>query len=161
MRQALGSDTVEVTDRHYRQIYGGSFGDSVLYRWAGNAHDPEAGPSSREGFPWSIILKIVSRRAELDSGTREARAYQSGLLADLPGGMAAPRCLAVEEQAGHELWMWLEEVTDHMGQPWPLARYRLAARHLGRFNGAYLAGRPLPADPWLSPRVLAGVGHAT
>ncbi len=46
--------------------------------------------------------------------------------------------------------MWLEELTDHIGQPWPLARYRLAARHLGRFNGAYLTGRPLPAAPWLS-----------
>ena len=150
VRKALDSETVAVTDWHYHQIYGGSFGDSVLYRWAGNAHDPDSGPSSRESFPWSIILKIVSRRAELDSGTREAQAYQSGLLADLPGGMAAPRCFAVEERAGHELWMWLEEVTDHIGHPWPLSRYRLAARHLGRFNGAYLAGRPLPADSWLS-----------
>ena len=169
MRQALGSDTVEVTDWEYHPI--GSYSDNLMYRWAGNARDqevggpqarvtttspvdrttgPEAGPVARERIPWSIILKIVFRSAELDSGTREARAYQSGLLADLPGGMAAPHCLAVEEQAGHELWIWLEELTDHVGQPWPLARYRLAARHLGRFNGAYLAGRPLPADPWLS-----------
>ena len=119
-----------------------------MYRWAGTVRDPGAGPSSGQEIPWSTILKIVSQRAEF--GPREARAYRSGLLADhLPGGMAAPRCLAVEEQAGYD-WIWLEELTDHVGQPWPLARYRLAARHLGRFNGAYLTGRPLPAGPWLS-----------
>ena len=146
VRQALGSDALEVTDWHYCPLYGGSYGDSALYRWTGKAHDPAA----TERIPWSIILKIVSRRAELDSGTREAQAYQSQLLADLPGGMAAPRCLAVEEWAGHLLWMWLEELTDHVGQPWPLYRYRLAARHLGRFNGAYLTDRPLPTEPWLS-----------
>ena len=146
VRKALDSETVAVTDWHYCPLYGGSYGDSALYRWAGKAHDPAA----TERIPWSIILKIVSRRAELDSGTREARAYQSGLLADLPGGMAAAHCLAVEERAGYLLWMWLEELTDYIGQPWPLSRYRLAARHLGRFNGAYLTGRPLPADPWLS-----------
>ncbi len=145
VRKALDSDTVEVTDWEYHPI--NSYSDNLMYRWAGKAHDPGAGPSSRDGIPWAIILKIVSQRAEF--GPREARAYQSGLLAALPGGMAAPRCLAVEEQAGYD-WMWLEELTDHVGQPWPLNRYRLAARHLGRFNGAYLTSRPLPTDPWLS-----------
>jgi hypothetical protein len=31
-----------------------------------------------------------------------------------------------------------------------LSRYGLAARHLGQFNGAFLAGQPLPAWSWLS-----------
>ena len=167
VRQALGSETVEVIDWQYGPIYS----DSLLYRWAGSARDQGAGgpaarktscspvdrttgpgtsPSLGESMPWSIILKLESRRAEFDAGTREALAYQSGLLADLPGGIVPPRCLAVEEQAGHELWIWLEEVTDDVGQPWPLAHYKLAARHLGQFNGAYLAGGPLPAEPWLS-----------
>ena len=166
VRKALDSETVAVTDWEYHPI--GSYSENFMYRWAGNARDqevggpqarvtttspvdrttgPEGGPISRDGIPWAIILKIVSQRAEF--GPREARAYQSGLLAALPGGMAAPRCLAVEEQAGYD-WMWLEELTDHVGQPWPLNRYRLAARHLGRFNGAYLTSRPLPTDPWLS-----------
>ena len=48
------------------------------------------------------------------------------------------------------IWIWLEEVADTVGAPWPLARYGLAARHLGGFNGAYLVGRPVPAYPWLS-----------
>ena len=36
-----------------------------------------------------------------------------------------------------------------IGQPWPLDRYGLAARHLGQFNGAYLVGRPLPTELWV------------
>lgn len=35
------------------------------------------------------------------------------------------------------------------GRPLP-GRLLLVASHLGRFNGAYLAGRPLPDHPWLS-----------
>jgi hypothetical protein len=35
---------------------------------------------------------------------------------------------------------------------WDWADLRLIARRLGRFNGAYLAGHPLPAHPWLSER---------
>jgi hypothetical protein len=35
-------------------------------------------------------------------------------------------------------------------QSWGWDDYRLAARRVGRFNGAYLAGLPLPEHPWLS-----------
>jgi len=57
---------------------------------------------------------------ELIDWRREALAYHSGLLDDLPGDLTAPRC------------------------------YGVAARHLGQFNGVYLAGRPLPTQPWLN-----------
>jgi Ser/Thr protein kinase RdoA (MazF antagonist) len=40
-------------------------------------------------------------------------------------------------------------VAEPAGARWSLARYGAAARHLGRFNGAYLVGRPLPDAPWL------------
>ena len=40
-------------------------------------------------------------------------------------------------------------MVDEVGQPWPLDRYSLAARHLGQLNGAYLVGRPLPTEPWV------------
>jgi hypothetical protein len=39
---------------------------------------------------------------------------------------------------------------------WPLSRYAIAARDLGRFNGAYLAGRTLPERPPLGTDWLAG-----
>jgi hypothetical protein len=85
-----------------------------------------------------------------DYPAREGLAYGSGLLATLPGGLAAPRCLAVEAQPDGTTRLWLEAVADAHPGPWPLDRYALAARDLGRFNGAYLAGAPLPDQPWLS-----------
>ena len=35
--------------------------------------------------------------------------------------------------------------------PWSFETYRCAAEALGRFNGAYLAGRPRPDFPWMLP----------
>jgi hypothetical protein len=46
--------------------------------------------------------------------------------------------------------MWLEDVSDTYSGNWPLARYAMAARHLGRFNGIYISRRQLPTFPWLS-----------
>ena len=87
---------------------------------------------------------------------REAMAYRSGLLDDLPGGIAAPRCLGVEELADGIVRLWLEDVAPANDVPWSLDRYALAARHLGQFNGAYLVERSLPDAPWLSTNWLRG-----
>jgi hypothetical protein len=62
----------------------------------------------------------------------------------------APRCFGVTEQLGGEVWLWLEDVADLGQHQWSLDEFDRAARHLGRFNGAYLAGQPLPVYPWLS-----------
>ena len=83
-------------------------------------------------------------------------AYWSGLLDDLPGGIAAPRCLGVDVSADGIVRLWLEDVAPENDAPWSLDRYALAARHLGQFNGAYLAGRSLPDAPWLSTSWLRG-----
>jgi len=54
--------------------------------------------------------------------------------------------------------LWLEEARDRYGPCWPLDQYASAARCLGRFNGAYLAGRPIPSYPWLcGPATLRGM----
>ena len=107
--------------------------------------------------PWSMIVKKSKSGAVMASDEpgawnywkREALAYQSGLLAQLPGGIVAPRCYAVQEQPNGECWLWLEEIQSPPGD-WTMARHGLAARHLGQFNGAYLAGHPLPAaQPWM------------
>jgi hypothetical protein len=134
-----------------------------IYRLAGSALDTGLRLS------WSAILKIVA----LDTpGTqaafegedhplywkREVLAYTSGLLDDLPGGVSAPRCYCVVEIDGRTAWLWLEEVKDSGTGMWGLEQYAQAAECLGRFNGAYLAGRPMPKYPWLiktgSPRGL-------
>jgi hypothetical protein len=123
-------------------------GASGIYRLTGQARD------HGEIRPWSIVLKLCTSQLGSAQPTdwnywqREFLAYQSGLLDHLPAGLAAPRCYGVE-QSPEMFWLWLEDVTDVLGTRWPLARYALAARHLGQFNGAYLAGLPLPSAAWL------------
>ena len=150
VRRALNNETVEVSDWNYTPIHAGFEINADVYRFAGSGRD--------RGImvPWSLILKIVRPTAGKDDPTdwnylkRDPLAYQSGLLDDLPGDLVAPRCYGIIENPNEEFWLWLEEVIDNIGPAWPLARYGLAARHLGQFNGAYLTGRPLPSLPWLS-----------
>jgi hypothetical protein len=156
VRQVLRSEAVEIVDWHTTPLNfqgGGSTWRSV-YRVAGTGLD------SGKVVTWSLILKVLRGRLHAVSlgneetqwayWKREALVYRAGLLDDLPDGLAAPRCFGVVEYPSEVLWIWLEELVDTMGAPWPLVRYGLAARHLGGFNGAYLAGRPMPAYPWLS-----------
>jgi len=165
VRRALGDAGAELVDwRHETLAYtvrtpvsGG------IYRLAGHARACGA------VRPWSLVLKVArspaggvwpdGRRVPAGWGDdpghtqywrREALAYRSGLLDDLPGDLVAPRCFGVDERADETIWLWLEEVHETEQRPWPLARYGVAARHLGQFNGAYLARRPLPTQPWLN-----------
>ena len=129
-----------------------------LFRVAGHATD------AGRIIPWALVLKVHRspdgarypsardegiRRPYAEDWAAEPQAYESGLLADLPG-IVAPRCFGVEEQSDGAVWIWLEEIFEEVGPVWPLERYGVAARHLGRFNGAYLAGRALPEAWWLS-----------
>jgi hypothetical protein len=129
---------------------GGGAGEGLgLYRVTGSAR---VGGAS---YPWALVAKVGAATDEADPEAwdypaREELAYGSGLLARLPGGLAAPRCLAVEAQPDGTTRLWLKAVVDMHPGPWPRDRYALAAHCLGHFNGAYLAGAPLPADPWLS-----------
>jgi hypothetical protein len=105
--------------------------------------------SSADGRPWSAILKVL-RRPETGSTAdwrREADVYASGFLDSLPPGITAPRVYAIDS-VEEEVSVWLEDVVESV-PVWPLARYAVAARDLGRFNGAYLAGRPKPDAPAL------------
>jgi hypothetical protein len=123
----------------------------ALYRWSGRALVDGA---ERD---WSLILKAWLREPKTDLPTvwnywkREFLAYSSGLLDEVPG-IAVPRLLgAVDEDA--LAYLWLEDVSE--AEPrWNADRYVLAARHLGRFNGAYLADRPLPEAGFLTRRYL-------
>jgi hypothetical protein len=129
-----------------------------LFRVTGNAR------SGASSLPWSAVLKICRAPSAEELATadddrrellvetlrwdREGEAYASGLLETLPDGLAAPRCFGVERHEG-TLWIWLENVADEAAD-WDVARYALAARHLGRLGGEYLAGRELPTHAWLS-----------
>jgi hypothetical protein len=148
----LGSDSAEVIGWDIQEVHrgiGGGVGGSAIYRFEGQGREGD-----RE-VPWSLILKVLWVKPGSDLSDpyywrREADAYASGWLDDLPGDLAAPRCCGIVEQSESEVWIWLEAVVDEVGPRWPLERYGLAARHLGQFNGTYLGEHPLPSYPWLS-----------
>ncbi|HEX2910687.1 MAG TPA: lipopolysaccharide biosynthesis protein [Chloroflexia bacterium] len=115
-RKVLGDSSLEVLEWDITRLSGPLANplSGGIYRVAGTAWDNE------QIRNWSAVLKIVTRPSgggdrpgDWNYWKREALAYQSGLLANLPGGLAAPRCFAVEEALNHrEIWMWLEEVKD-------------------------------------------------
>lgn len=156
-RQVLGEESAEIGAWHPQAIHGGLGVSSIgILRLVGTAR------IAGDARPWSLVLKAIrppapdsaTARMELDEGhvlywRREANAYQSGLLSDLPAGLVAPRCYGVDERPDGSVWLWLEDLHDAIGWPWPAERYLLAARDLGRFGGAYATGRPVPDYPWL------------
>jgi len=157
VRQALNSPSVEIRQWEHHPVSYINTEESNLgvHRFKGTAED------QGEVRPWSILLKAVRAPFRTDPTywnyhRREILAYQSGLLNDLPGGFLAPRCLGIAEYADGVCWLWLEDLMDPASRRWSLAEYGLAARHLGRFNGAYAAGHPLPSVPWLSQHWLRG-----
>jgi hypothetical protein len=120
----------------------------ALYRWSGRAVFDGV---ERD---WSLILKAWVRDPKTDSPSqwdywkREFLAYSSGILDELPG-VRAPRLFdAIDE--GDVAYVWLEDVVPEGQGRWSTDRYALAAEHLGRFNGAYLADRPVPDAPFLT-----------
>lgn len=126
-----------------------------LYRLAGFAE------AAGQVHPWSVIVKVVSGSNSTDpNGTyqipsawnywkREILAYRSGILTELSGNLIAPRCYGVTEHPNDEWRIWLEDIQE-TPKSWTMERHSIAARHLGQFNGAYLTGRPLPAEqPWM------------
>lgn len=148
--RALGREQLAITNWQGEALQRGL---SEVYRLAGTASAQD------QTLPWSLILKVARVWGEDDPTAlfywkREPLAYQSGLLDDLPGALVAPRCYSIDEPAPGVVWLWLEELSDTCADPWSLSCYGRAARHLGRFNGAYLVGRPLPSAPWLSQRFL-------
>jgi hypothetical protein len=129
----------------------------------------------RGGGEWSVVLKVLQpaydallgrfpheSRAELEDAylwDREIRAYESGLFDRLPSGLAVPRALAIDRRPDRD-WLWLEDLGGADAR-WDVARYALAARHLGRFNGAFPEGAfdaPWLTRRWLTTWLLTGFG---
>ena len=82
---------------------------------------------------------------------REVLAYQSGLVFSLAGRLRAPKCYLMSQRADGNVALWLEDLRGTTPAiRWPLRQYSVASRHLGHAQGAFVAGRSLPDDPWLS-----------
>jgi len=150
LRNAWGDPQLQVRDWKVSKISGGLEFASVIYRLQGSA---EAAGNPKA---WSLILKVFQPDAQFDDPQgyrywrRETEAYQSGMLQKLPGLVTAPLCYSVQEKPEGAVWIWLEDVRDDKGSAWSIEQYVLAARILGKFNGAYLASQPLPVELWFT-----------
>lgn len=119
-----------------------------LFRFSGQGRD---GARTRS---WSVVLKTLKAPDQPQDPTslwywkREALLAQSNLPSSLPGPLAAPRFYDVRERSDGA-WIWMELITDAVGEPWHLEHYAFAADQIGRFNAAYATGATLPAAPWL------------
>lgn len=158
VRQVTRRDDLEVHQWQVQQV-GGGMGNPVslgIYRFQGVA---------KEGEPaqWSVILKLLQSPANVgwtnmgegDDQThwnywkREPLVYRSGILGALPPGLAAPQCYGTMEYPGEIAALWLEDLGSVSEARWSLEGYALAARHLGRLNGAYAPADAQPTFPWL------------
>ena len=158
-RLAVGQGDLRLEGWQVQALSGGFEQGSSVQRISG------VGEVNGKSTPWSLILKTITRMPGNSASPqashywqREPNYYQSGLLADLPGGLRAPRCYGVVERPGC-FQLYLEDLKDAFNGPgpdhgWPMETYRTAARCLGEFNGAYLAGVPIPAAEWIPRRWL-------
>jgi tRNA A-37 threonylcarbamoyl transferase component Bud32 len=148
VRQLLDQPAAVPTTWEITPIHGGSgsmVGGTVLYRVSGKTEAPNT---------WSLVLKILYERPGETAESpyywkREFELYRSRMLDSLPEtGLRTPviyECTAFPDAC----WIWMEDIQSEK-QPWGLTDYRLIARRLGRFNGAYLTGHPIPDHAWLS-----------
>ena len=169
-RRAIGDPGAQVERWQIRPLAGG-LGSAGVYRVSGSVQ------TASGSVPWSAVLKmrrrfedVVARGWHLSEDTeatgwraweREFLTYVSGVLDDLPAGIRAARCLYAEAPAAGMRRLWLEDLVDHQSHLTAVDRFRLIAEQVGKFNGIYFAGRPLPAAPhlrhsWLRTRTASG-----
>jgi len=147
IRKLLQDEAATITEWTQQPLQDG-FSGFAVERLQGHAQ------TATGQAPWSLIRKIITPSGgsptpeAWDYWQREVLAYQSGVPTDLPAGLAAPRCFAIDHPTSDEFWLWLEDMGTVDASSWPLERYGLAARHLGRWNGTYLTHRRLPEEPW-------------
>lgn len=149
VRQSMQRGEAEIIDWKKERLYGGSF-NSEIHRFSGTAR------AQGEVLPWSLILKIIRSPDGQDDPSssnywkREAFAYQSGLLDQIPDIICAPRCFGMVEQSGVEIWLWIEEIMDELRGNWQLDQYGNVARHLGQFNSVGFGRQAQFTQPWLT-----------
>ena len=147
VEQSLGAEALTLAGWSAEELFAGDGQGLGVFRFTGDAHVDD------ESRDWSVILKVLpgGEAGPLTAWSlpmREPLAYDSGLLETLPDALRAPRCLRYDRH-GDRHHLWLEDL-GRDDAAWSLGDYALAARQLGRFNGAYLKERPLPTAAWLS-----------
>jgi hypothetical protein len=152
VRTAVGNPALRVDSWQTTQL--SRQGRRSIFRLAGIGTDGTTAQS------WSLILKTIQRPenpAAPDLAVshwayweREYLLYAAGVPQTLAGSLRAPHCFGVAQPTADLRWIWLEDLQDRYGRHWPVERYSLAARQLGRFNGLFLAQKVAPATPYLA-----------
>jgi len=90
---------------------------------------------------YSLIMKILkpdSTRNQADHyyyWKREALVYDSGILNQLPQGIRAPKCHAIEEHTDGSVRIWLEDIAiEAIQNDWSLRHMCDISYLLGKFN---------------------------
>ena len=149
LQRVLESPALSIREWSAQPLQGGLELGSAIYRVRGLAEQ------SGSELAWSLILKVIRPDPEQADPQgyrywrREPDAYQSGHLHQLPAPVTAPRCYDVCQQADGSLWLWLEDIQEDQPAEWSIEQYAQVARGLGRFNGAFLAGKAELSDAWL------------
>jgi hypothetical protein len=162
VRAVLENGAAEVINWEVAPLLQSKTSPAAVYRIAGIAQ-------TQDGvLPWSLVLKESQAKVSSTSvghntshdpksqwyWKRELLLYQSGLSDELPEGFVTPQVYCIEDEPEFNR-IWMEDVRDDVGMIWPLQPYRHVAQHFGRFNGLYLAQRPIPPWPWLMPDLIA------
>jgi hypothetical protein len=150
VRKDQNSSDFEITDWSVDRLNDQGFASGdMLFLFRGEGHD---GGGSE---PWSVVLKIVEAPPDEQEPTgmwywkRELCFAQSDLPAVLAGPVLPPRFYGTVD-AGTTGWIWMEHVAETAPPRWTLDEYRFAAHEIGRDNGGYLRGMPLPDFSWLT-----------
>lgn len=151
VRRLVRSDTAVPTSWVADELTGG-YGNPAtagIHRVRGTAIGPD------ESMAWDMVVKIIQDPAKVGMGflgsasdhwnywRREAELHVSGFFDRLPDVFSYPVCFGVDERRNGDVWLWLEHVPD-AGDRWTAQRFDDVAYRAGRFNGAFVAGRPLP-----------------
>jgi hypothetical protein len=101
-----------------------------------------------------ISREMAEDQANFGYWKREALVAQSGLLDELPPGLAAPRCLGLTKISPDEVWLWQEAAADD--REWGWDDYREAAYRLGLWQGRFvMKGWERPSPSWLTQNWLS------
>jgi hypothetical protein len=129
-------------------------GPCLYYRFSGGIR----GQAGEE--PWSLFLKVTSPALPakgppiLDPVTfrREFEFYRSDLSHRLLPGFRAAHSYAQSEQTHitgqPEFWVWLEDLEPFASNQWSMEDHYKSAVGVGKFNGYFLAGHPIPNEAW-------------